>query len=83
MKTDELVELLKIPDEIANKSQIWELKKKIKQLNKIIDDLNMKIYRLKKDCDNRGIALHRRKLQIEDLHKELFVVNQFIDPKYK
>lgn len=83
MKRDEIIDLLKIPDEIANKAYIHDLKSQIKNLNNTIDKLEYKIYRLRKDCENKANALHRRKIQINDLKSELDVVNQFIDPKYK
>jgi len=83
MKRDEIIDLLKIPDEIANKAHIHELKTEVVKLNSEINKLNMKVYRLSKDNENKSQALKRRKIQIEELKQELFIVNQFIDPKYK
>lgn len=83
VKRNEILDLLKIPEEVANKAHVHELTIEIKRLNGVIDNLENKIYRLTKDCENKSIALKRRRVQIEDLKSELHIVNQFLDPKHK
>jgi hypothetical protein len=83
MKTDEIFDLLKIPEEIANKAYIYELKDKLQTQERLNRQLSEKAEKLKNCIKVQGVALRRRNVQIKELKDELFIQSQFLDEKYK
>lgn len=83
MKHNEIFNLLKIPEEIANKAYVHELQEKIAVLEKRNHALTNKTLKLQNCIQLQGVALRRRNTQIKALKDELFIQSMFVDEKYK